>query len=133
MNDTKYRDLCNFFVSFHALGWYDLKIFIANLQNSGVDADEFANWVAEYSVDVFDNETRLDVCALLLEYIKEVAYSELLTFADEELLEEKFEDIWVYSNYCDSWYQGYDELQDFLEKQDQNKWSPTLKWFYEYL
>ncbi len=134
MGDTnKYDNLLGFSADFLQLGWLDLKLLSCHLKDSRVDVNEFAYWCADYCEDKGIKPFRIDLCALLLEYIKELSTNELMEKIVDDRLEEALDRVWVYNNYLDSWYRDQQKLLDVLEKQDQSNWSHTLTWFYNYL
>ena len=133
MTHINYETLTTLFVDYLELGWLDMKVLTRNIQDSGIDVYEFSNWCAEYSQDLGMTPFRVDFCALLLEYIKSQITYELTDICSSEYLPEALDEVWVYSNYLDSWYRGQSKLQDILEPLNKSEWSQTLTWFYEQL
>lgn len=134
MGDTNiYNNLLEFTAEFLQLGWLDLKLLSGHLKDSRVDVNEFAYWCADYCEDIGIKPFRIDLCALLLEYIKDQSANELIEKVADDRLEVALDCLWVYSNYLDSWYRDQHKLLDILDKQDQSDWSHTLTWFYNYL
>jgi hypothetical protein len=130
--NTKYEDLSDFFVQYLSLGWYDVNHALTIMKESKIWIPEFGGWASDYMDDICQPLHKLDIVTLVMEYIFQEAKNELFEiYKNHGLLETCFDNIWIFSNYCDSHYQGTEELYDFLKKvNNKDTWSNTLKWFY---